>query len=169
MDLPDDLILKRIQKNKVYCDWKSKESNTGAIGKKYKLAGNIIEEFSIYTFFSITKSLTSNRNFNLEVKQSEWENRDERFLDKPISYIDIRRVEAIDKEELLSKIKDCRNKFPRVAVLCSNKCQELENIKQRVRRLGCFIPSDVLTLIDVAIGDISKVSVDGIVNQLGLD
>lgn len=154
----------KIAPQHAYCDEKSKEISTSEIKRKYKLAGNAIDSLGIYTFFILTSKFEACQNFlTICIEEQHWENRDRKYL-REISYLDIKRVESLDKLELLRKIDDQDNGFKLVAKLCDNKFNELKDIVNRVQRVSGNISSDTRTLIAQALFE----DVNEVLAKLGL-
>lgn len=169
METTDDILKKIIIQN-IYCDEKSKERHTGILKRKYKLAGNIIKPFEVYTFFVITKEKTScNRYTTIEVEQQHWENKKSGYLMENKGYIDLHKVEALSGVEICEKIKDKMNSFLIVARLCNKKYIELKSLSCNIHKHRNISTEDI-ALAGLAIGIYNTSSVDDrILKNLGLD
>ncbi len=132
MFISDELLLSKIEAQNAYCDKKSKESVTGVVKRKYKLAGNGLRELGVYTFFVSTTNLSAcKKRLTIEVEKNHWENLTEGYFKKDVAYIDVTKIEVLRSGELLEKIKDENNKFPHVGKLCDIKYQELRLLRAR--------------------------------------
>lgn len=121
-----------------YCDYKSVEQFTNKEGKKYKLLGNIINLpplLLLYPFFILTKRESScQKDLRVCIRKSDWENREPSYLTEERSYIDIKKMETLNKDKLFEKIKDSENGFPLVARLCDVRFGELKGKLSKLNR-----------------------------------
>jgi hypothetical protein len=167
MELPVALLLDRIKTRNIHCDEKSEEKLTGVTKRKYKLAGNILPPINIYNFFVLTSNKDTCQNYlTLEVKNEEWENKDTKYLKAGSSYIDIKRVEPLTKEDLLKKIKDPFNRFYPVAILPENKFHDLKILLNRLPTSHSFISDETKTVIVQALEETN--TIDSTLKKLGL-
>ena len=151
MHLSDEVHLSKIQKQCAYRDEKSLEETTGNIKRKYKLAGNAILDLDTYTFFVTTRwKDTCHKPLTLKVNPTDWVNPAEnRFSD--VTYIDIRKVTALTRGELLQKIKDSRNGFCYVAKLSDPKFTKLQSLLARMPYSRVAIAPETKRLIERAL------------------
>lgn len=130
MDYYDKRLLSDIQRFNAYCDEKSLEKTTGLEKRKYKLAAKFLIEFNSYPFFIFTTEPEACQgDLRFCVAKKDWLNRKSGYLEEPYSYTDLNnKVEILEPEEVLKKIKDRENGFLKVAKLCQNKCIELQQL-----------------------------------------
>lgn len=167
MELPDEIILQRIEKSCAYCDEKSFEKRTGKIGRKYKLAGNPLKVLKIYPFFILTKDkFTCSGHLTLKIAPKEWVEKEPNYLKNVISYLDITKVEPLSDEEIIEKSKDLQNKFKRVARLRADKLKRLEKMRKKLHYTRKHISPPKKNLINEAIKEIK--TPDRILKQLDL-
>lgn len=146
MNLPDDLLLGKIKKKHLYRDHKSKEVTTSKQKPKYKLAGNKNEILGNYFFTILTKeSAACKRQLTVKIAQNDWEAKidNEEYLRLEYSYCDITKYEIIERDELLSKMRDKDNGFPYVARLCESKHKEMQKLRKRMHCLPYIQPSEI--------------------------
>lgn len=169
--LPDVLLLRMIEIQKVFFDKNSYEQNTGRVRNKYKLSGQCLKPLDIYTFFCITTNEEAcSRHSTIEVEQRHWENKASGFLDRDKSYIDAKKVELLTKSEVVGKIRDVQNGFKCVARLCDEKFNELKEKKAGLN-MGGFISTERRLLAEQALSDIVDIDVvnNDILEKLGLN
>lgn len=164
VDLPNELLLRKIQAKHLYLDRKSKEPTTNTIKPKYKLAGNIILEQ--YFFNIITKTLSACKDrLTLKIEQKHWEDRvSGPYLKERVSFCDLTKWELLERKDLIEKMKDKANTFPYIARLCDSKYRELQHIRNRISRIS-YIPKEAKAIITEGISPI----IDEVVSKLGLD
>ncbi|MEO5499215.1 MAG: hypothetical protein ABIR46_01820 [Candidatus Saccharimonadales bacterium] len=139
--------------------------STGVLKKKYKLAARPFTELEIYPFFVMTSSLSAcESRVTITVEERHWENR--KYI-SGTGYLDIKRIEPLSKEELLSKITDTRNRFKCIGRLKDSKYAELQSLRPLVGQTRRALSSADQKLIADALSDAS-IS-DSIVESLGLD
>ena len=157
MVLPDHLLLSQVQLSNVHYDIKSEEkaiSYKKLVKPKYKLAGHVLRigPHSYFTFFVLTKNKDAcRRDLRICFLQVDWEDKNPRYLRQPISYTDLTRCEAMDEKEVLSKIKDCNNRFIRVARLRNSKLVEMIGLLSSMRATRKPIPPEKKTLAEMAL------------------
>lgn len=120
MILPDNILLKKIKKQHLYYDKKSKEPFINKIKRKYKLAGNCLLEHYFFHVLTRTKDACK-KACTLTLRLKDWENRNKCFQLADIGYCDLTKFEWIERVLLLKKIKDKNNSFPYVAKLSDSK------------------------------------------------
>lgn len=136
MELPDEVLLNKVQTKNVHFDRKSIEEYTGREGRKYKLAGNIIKILGIYIFFILTtRESACKRRFTFRIYKKDWENKSLRYLNGKCSYLDLTKNEVIEEEQLLNKIKNRKNRFTCVAKLCERKYKELQVLCKKTQKI----------------------------------
>jgi len=156
MDLPDEVLLTKVQTGNAHYDKRSIEESTGRIGAKYKLAGNIIKLLDIYIFFILTKRESACKGrFTLRVYKKNWEKRSPLHLNRKYSYIDLTKNEVLEKDQILSKIKDKKNRFACVAKLCEEKYEELQNICRKMKSVP-IISREVEDIIELGLLEITN-------------
>jgi hypothetical protein len=165
MDLPDGLVLKKIQTQNAYYDRKSKEKFTNIIKPKYKLAGNILLE--IYTFFVLTTEEQACQKFlTLKIMRDDWEDRNPNYLKASCSYLDIKKVEVLNKNEILQKCRDKQNGFPCVAKLCDKQFKQLRELRAKIQLSHRPVPTKITNLIFQALEEAKPA--DKIIDRLDL-
>ena len=160
--LPDELLLARIVKSHLYKDKRSLEKTTKRIRPKYKLARGIILEKYLFNLLTRTES-ACNRRLTLIIGKEDWENVTKEYPKKECSYCDITKCDILERDELLKKMRDKKNRFPYVAKLCDTKCKELENLWKKGRRYPLSKP--VREIIESPLSDF----VDEKLRELRLD
>ena len=154
MDLPDEVLLTKVQTGNAHFDKLSIEESTGRIRPKYKLAGNKL--LNIYIFFILTKRESAcKRRFTLRVYKKNWEKRSPLHLKRACSYIDLTKNEVLEKDQILSKIKDKKNRFACVAKLCEEKYKELQNICRKMKSTP-IISREVEDIIELSLLEITN-------------
>lgn len=119
-----------IKTQHAYADFKAFEEFTKKTKKKYRLAGNIIDlsPLIFFPFFFLTKRETACQPaLTVCVKQTDWENKHSKHLNRKCSFIDIKKVEPLSPEVILEKMKDPENGFPFVGRLSDKKFKELRD------------------------------------------
>lgn len=160
---PDSFFLSRIKKRHLYFDKKSKEEHTNIIKPKYKLAGNVILDNYFFHVLT-TDSSACKRKLTVTIPRCKWENvSDDGFLREDVSYCDLRRCDIIEKNLLLSKIKDKGNTFPYVAKLCEVKYIELCKLQDTLNVLP-YISEETKNIVEKCLSD----NVDEILSTLEL-
>lgn len=153
IDLPDHYLIQLIQKQYTYFDKKSLEKFTLKIKEKYKIAGHFFDELEIYTFFPVTKNKEAcGWQFRVCIKKDEWENRLPGHLHLDCSYVSVKNVDVLSKNEILVKIKDPQNGLEKVARLSDSKFSELRETWHRAK-VTRGISRDVASIIDGALGE----------------
>lgn len=155
--LPDGVLLQKIITRNIHFDIKSLEVTTNIIKPKYKLTGNILTDIGIYCFFILTKNkYTCRQDLLLCILQKDLLDKKKGHLKEKYSYTDITKYEILDKEEILSKIKDDKNGFECVAKLRAKKykilkwhCYKAKKTKRKPSR------KDIL-LIDLALMKVTE-------------
>lgn len=166
MELPEKLLLAKIETQNAYFDKKSKEESTNMIKRKYKLTGNIFPAFNIYTFFVLTSNKDSCQRFlTIEIYCQDWEDREAKHLTASVSYIDIKRVEVMGKIDLLNKKRDIENGFLYVGRLSNEKYKKLQELRSKVPKT---VPKHTKDFIDLALIETEGDTVDTILKKLGL-
>lgn len=169
MEVPDALVLSRIEKRKLYADEKSIETSTGKTKRKYKLAGKSI--LDNYFFHILTTQLDScKKKLTIIIRKEHWENKvygphHNPYLRGDVSYCDLTKYELLEQHAILSKIKDRENGFSYVAQLCSSKCDELHELCNGPMREYSHISDATKSIIMVGMLD----NADDILLRLGLD
>jgi hypothetical protein len=152
---PDKLLISKIKNQHVYFDFKSIEKTTKIQKRKYKLAGNTINlsPYSFYPFFLITKNQDACRKcLTVCIEQVDWEQKVQGYLNLQYSYIDIHKVEVLNENDILDKIKDSQNGFPCVAKLSDKKYEELKS-KLLVLSSNRDIVSQTTSIIQCALAE----------------
>ncbi|MFH1227885.1 MAG: hypothetical protein V1701_08270 [Planctomycetota bacterium] len=168
LQLPDNALLLGVQTKHAYFDRKSLEESTGIIKCKYKLCGNILPALEFFTFFILTTNRDACQKYlTLTIQQADWENRDNNHLRDQCSYLDIKNVEALNKDNLLSKIKDTSNRFAVVAKLCDNKFKKLQQLQDRIHSSRHPVPPKKIELIEKALTDAKEP--EKVIKKLGLN
>ena len=169
--MPDELLLKLVETQKVYFDRKSIEKLTNVQKPKYKLAGNSFGPINVYTFFVLTTNKDGCCSYSTVcARQEHWESKDPSHLNSPESYIDIRKIEPLTGEEILIKIRDQNNRFKGIARLCDKKYEELRGLKCDLWK-GGHISEERKRLAEEALSDIINIDEvnDDLLKKLGLD
>lgn len=165
MDLPDYLLLTRIESKCAYLDKKSVEARTKVKKPKYKLASNSLPRLGVHTFFVMMgKPYACEGKLTLHIKENEWLEKDTKF--KGDSYIDIKNIEAMNDQEILQKSRDSHNGLTRVARMPDSHYKKLRNLVTKVHTSQSHIPQDRQQLIRQAVSD-TGIS-DKIIKNLGL-
>lgn len=170
MFLPNKLFLQRLVCQNVYCDKSSLENKTEVVKKKYKLAGEILKPFEVYTFFIATGEKSAcNSHTTIEVEQQHWENKVSGHLMKDKGYIDLHKVEALSGDEICNKMRDKTNRFSAIARLCDKKYLELRSLSCNIHKYTNASTGDI-ALAGLAIGIYNTFSIsDRILKNLGLN
>lgn len=154
MELPDHVLLGKLQSQHTYFDRKSEERGTGVVKGKYKVAGNILPTLGVYAFFPLTsKYETCHKLLTVSIEQSDWENKDPQHLHGDFSYLNIKKVETLNKKDLLVKMKDYDNRFLTVARLCDRKYEELRGLLNTLPNTRTFISDVTKDLINSALAE----------------
>jgi len=154
MKISNNFYLNSIKKKNAYNDKKSVDPNTKKLKKKYKLAGNPIEDFKIYSFFILnSRDDACIEDLTLCIKREDWEERNKKDLKNEESFIDISKCETLSKEDLIQKIKDKRNKFEWAAKLKNRKYRELTNLlpKLKKRHLRLRVMPQTIFYLNIAL------------------
>ena len=155
-DIPsDDVIFQSIETQSAYRDEKSLEITTKIVKRKYKLAGNIIDlpPLKFYPFFILTTEKTACRSaLTVQIRKSDWENKDSRYLNEEYSYADINKVEPLSKESIIQKRRDPQNRFLFVGKLSDEKFAELRSKRENLSKTRP-IPEKHSALIECALAD----------------
>jgi hypothetical protein len=155
-DIPsDDVIFQSIETQGAYRDEKSLETSTKIVKRKYKLAGNIIDlpSLKLFSFFVLTTERTACRSvLTVQIKKSDWENKDSRYLNEEYSYADINKVEPLSKEAIAQKRRDTQNRFLFVGKLSDVKFKELRSKRENLSKTRP-IPERHSALIECALAD----------------
>lgn len=162
MDLPDALLLAKIEYRHLYRDKKSKESATNRVKPKYKLAGRFILEQCFFNVLTTDKTACKS-SLTLTIEKHHWGERDRWFKSEETSFCDVTRYELLGKGELLGKIRDKGNGFPHAAKLCEAKCQQLDGIIRRMHRHP-RVSREARTVIVTGMAD----AIDDLLLRLGL-
>ncbi|HNV97467.1 MAG TPA: hypothetical protein PKL13_04170 [bacterium] len=148
--LPDSILLKTIQKQNAYFHKNSKEQTTGVIKSKYKLAGNILQDFRVYIFFILTSHSSScDKRTTLKIKKCDWENRKQKHLGG-VGYLDVKKVETLDEKEIITKLK--ANEFYCVARLSDDKFIQLNDLCKKAR-CQTSTPDKNRSILQIAVSD----------------
>lgn len=162
--LSDSVILTSLITQYGYKDKKSFEPSTGRIKTKYKLAGNIVATLGIYTFFVMTSQKQACESVvTLEINENDWE---QRSGIQGTGYLDIKKIEALNKDELLIKKRDSQNGFQCVGRLCDVKYNELKSLSAKTHMTRVPLTIEKQSLIKQALDD-AGISTD-IIQRLGL-
>lgn len=155
-DIPsDDVIIQSIETRSAYRDEKSLEAYTKIVKPKYKLAGNIIDlsPLMFYPFFILTTERTACRSLlTVQIRKSDWENKDPLHLNEEYSYVDINKVEPLSKEAIAQKRRDPKNRFLFVGKLSDTKFKELRSKRENLSKTRP-IPERHSALIECALAD----------------
>jgi hypothetical protein len=155
MELPDDLLLSKVQPANVHYDKKSLERTVRhrqILNPKYKLAGNTIKPFALFIFFVLTTTKDAcRRNLSICISQADWEEKVPNCLNEKYSYTDLTKSEVMEKYEILAKMKDRKNGFKRVAKLCEKKYEELQNLLPRMREAPRRLSEKEMIIADMAL------------------
>ena len=90
----------------------------------------------------------------MEIKPEDWVNKDANHLNADCSYLDIKKIESLDKDVLLQKCRDHQNRFQCVAKLCDKKYQDLRDLRNKVLRSPRPVPTQKANLILTALNAI---------------
>jgi hypothetical protein len=132
--LPKEILLiKCIKEQHAYCDYKSVEKAIDKTKKKYKVSAKPIKiSQNLYPFFILTTEMQACQGcLTVCINTNHWEDRQKNHLERT-SYLDIKKIDILDEEEVISKIKDCKNGFPLVARLCDIKYKEVKDKKNKL-------------------------------------
>lgn len=140
--IPDAFFLKKIQTRHLYCDKKSKEESTGVIKWKFKLAGIqediLTDAIHIYRFFvGTSKASSCEKNLTLEVKPSDWEHINSPYMHSIgalSGYFDVKKIEVLNQDDLLEKLKDTANGFQYAAKLHYDVFGRLQTLAYALHR-----------------------------------
>ena len=157
----DSDYLNVIQEQYTYFDKKSKEQATGRVKPKYKVCGKSI--LGISPFFITTSNKEScPKRFSVSIKERDWENRLDGFLDGT-SFLSPSHIEALNDDEILSKQKDRDNGFRCVARLPTDKYNDLLSLCTNYHPVSTHHKKSILALI------LSDENIDKALRDLGLD
>lgn len=171
MLLPDGFLLRKIINQHLYLDKLSHEASTNVTKRKYKLAGNIISDLKIYSFFDITSNqLACNQMLTVTVELSDWENLVSYHTLKSIGYIDISKFEILSSNDIVSKMRDCNNGFECHASLCDTKYFQLRSLRTKIGMVTKFISAKKQMLIRIALDEVVDTSkmADDLIQELGI-
>lgn len=174
MIFSDEVYLSKVSTRGLYFDKKSKEEYTGKVKKKYKLAGiqdDILSELQIFRFFvGTSKESSCQKALTLKVEPEDWEDVHDSHsstVGSKCGYFDVRKVDILNREELLTKIKDPSNGFGYVAKLKYECFGDLQSLALSLNRSHKPIPPAKVPHILNALIKKSD-AVDEIMLQLGL-
>ncbi len=125
---PDHVLIQTIKMQNAYADFKSFEKSTQKKKKKYKLAGHIIDLSAMifYPFFILTTRKRACQSvLTVCINKCDWEDKQVDHLSEECSFIDIKKVEPLSKDDILQKMKDPENGFPFAGRLSDKKFKEL--------------------------------------------
>lgn len=172
MDLPDSLLLSRVQPANIHHDKKSLEKRVRykqIIKRKFKLAGNIIKPMMIFTFFTLTRTKDAcRRDLRICIRQKDWENKDPDCLNEEYTYTDLTKAEAMEKSEVLAKMRERDNGFKRVAILCEKKYEEFRSLLPRMREAQKEPSDNQIFIADMALSRYRSEIAKDVLIKLGL-
>lgn len=133
--LSDNFLLQKIEPRFLYCDEISEEKSTGISKRKYKLAAiknDILLSIGIYQFFVLTTNFDAcKKDFTVTCNPRDWEEISDQFkrqVGVKTSYLDCTKIESLNKNDILSKMKDGKNKFVIAGKLKFKKFQEFTRL-----------------------------------------
>jgi hypothetical protein len=152
---PDTTLLGLLEIQYAYYDKKSLEEKTKIIKPKYKLLRKKLPSpLDSFIFFVMTTNPNACERFlTLCIYQKDWENRKTGHLREKCSYLDIRKIEVIDKDTALWKMKDGDNKFLKVAKLSDNKFLEIKKLYKGSYQNPVIVSPEIKQLIEVALDE----------------
>lgn len=166
INFPDAWHLAQVAKHNVHHDTMSLERRTGVLKSKYKLAANEWETLGIHTFFILTSNKSAcERRLTLTVTEKEWQ---ENTILKGNSYIDVKKLEVMNNDDLLSKLKHPGNRFSKVAVLPEHKRTQLLKLVNSLHKSRSVIPASKQSLIRNAVADTTETIAKDIIKNLGI-
>ena len=163
---PDDVLMNLVEPQFSYYDKKSFEEKTGIIKPKYKLLRKKLPfPLNSFIFFVLTTKIGAcERFFTLYLRQADWINKKTGYLTEECSYLDIRKIEVLDEKSVLKKMKDCDNKFLKIAKLSDEKFLEIKNLYANSYQNPVKVSEEIRELIEIATTD----SEERILQRLGL-
>lgn len=163
---PDKVLMNLVEPQFSYYDKKSFEEKTGIIKPKYKLLRKKLPfPLNSFIFFVLTTNANAcERFFTLHLYQTDWINIKTGYLMENCSYLDIRKIEVLDENNVLKKMKDCDNKFLKIAKLSDKKFSEIKTLYANSYQNPVKISEEIRELIEIATTD----SEEKILQRLGL-
>lgn len=138
----------KIKTRSTYYDTKSFEALTQVTKPKYKLAGCYPPGVDGIPFFLVTTNEHLKKDCVVEIKKSDWQNRDRRFLRAPKSFVDVRNIEILTRSQIKIKKQEPGNGFRYVAQLSNDKFDELKKVGRSVYRTGYIHQSKIKIITD---------------------
>jgi hypothetical protein len=166
MIAPDEVLLRNIESQHLYCDENSFESTTKITKRKYKLAGEIFAPLNIYAFFVTTTNKTSCSFLHIVVNANDWILLVGGYLAKKVGYIDINKVDVFTGDELILKMKDVTNSYKKIAKLNDRKYKELQELRKDAHKIKMDLTK--LALVNIALSEPIDNFSDDILIKLGL-
>ncbi|MEK7569402.1 MAG: hypothetical protein AAB500_00710 [Patescibacteria group bacterium] len=153
MEMPDGILLKNINLRNAFLDRKSIEANTGKIKAKYKLLtfkDLILRDLGVFVFHILTTGKDSYiKEKTMDIFLADWEYRDGTHLNSECSKLCSQKVDIINKEVLLEKIRDTNNRFPHTGTLSQIKFNEiLKFIREDFEKTDLKTDFDVKEIIN---------------------
>ena len=163
---PDEVLMNLVEPQFSYYDKKSFEEKTGIIKPKYKLLRKKLPfPLNSFIFFVLTTNVDAcERFFTLHLQQTDWINIKTGYLLEKCSYLDIRKIEVLDEGNVLKKMKDCDNKFLKIAKLSDKKFSEIKTLYANSYQNPVKVSEEIRELIEIATTD----SEEKILQRLGL-
>ena len=128
MEMPDDALLECMRLRRAFLDRKSEEFGNSRSKPKYKLLTQktALSELGIFIFHILTTTKGSYiKEKTIDIYISDWEYREGVHLSEPCSKLCSQKIDVMNREKLLSKIKDSDNGFPHKGTLSQIKFDEV--------------------------------------------
>lgn len=162
----DRFVLMKIKRRNVYYDKHSIERSTKRERNKFKILNNSIDTLKIYIFFPLTSQdyvQIDKPEFFLTCEPQHWEDIHLDFSDRlnsQCSYLDIRKVEEMTEEELLTKLHDSTNSFRLAGTLCDVRFADLQSLLCSAPYFKTFMPNSTAKILGHALHDAQKEMAD---------
>lgn len=137
-----------IKPRRAYLDRFSVEENTARIKPKYKLLthkNKSLTELGVYIFHVLTKGVDSYaKERTINILLEDWEQRDGTHLSEACSKLDFQKVDILDEDKILLKMRDSKNGFQAKGTLKQQKFLEvLDFIKNGSEEINLRTDTDV--------------------------
>lgn len=153
MYMPDSILLRNINLRNTFLDRKSKEESTSITKAKYKLLtfkDLILADLGLFVFHVLTTGEDSYiKDKTMDIYPNDWEYRDGTHLGANCSRLCTQKVDVLNKETLLEKIRDDKNRFSHVGTIYQSKFSEIiDFIKDDFGRTDIKTDFDVREIVN---------------------
>lgn len=169
--MPEGVLLSYVNLRNAFLDRKSEEKGTTRVKAKYKLLtqkDTTLTELGVFVFHVLTTGDESYiQSKSIDILFADWEYRDGTHLGSTSSKLCTQKVDVMNKESLLAKIRDTENRFSHTGTLQQKKFSEvIEFIKKDFEKTDSKTDFDVKEIVN-AIFD-KKQIVEQVLNKFGL-